>query len=109
MAELNGAQAKLRTPSRRAPYDAELRLGSKGSTWVAAAPSKPPPPRGNARVLTFGQYEGWTIDRLAQHDPDYLRWLSRHSSGLRYRTQIEQALAAVSPDKTINERVRGRR
>ena len=73
-----------------------------------ATHSKPPPPRGNARVLTFGRYEGWTIDDLARHDPDYLRWLRRHSSGLRYRTQIDKALATVSAEPTMSERVRGR-
>ena len=108
MAELNGAYAKLRTPARRALYDAERRLGSKGSTTDVGARSTAPPPPGNARVLTFGRYEGWTIDGLAHHDPDYLRWLSRHSSGLRYRTQIEKALATVSAEPTMGERVRGR-
>jgi len=29
---------------------------------------------------------------LARRDPDYLRWLARHSSGIRYRTAIEQVL-----------------
>ena len=108
MAELNGAYAKLRTPARRALYDAEARLVSKGSTTNAGARSNAPPPRGNARVLTFGRYEGWTIDDLARHDPDYLRWLTRHSSGLRYRSQIEKALASVSPGPSVSERVRGR-
>jgi len=107
MAELNGAYAKLRTPARRALYDAERKLGSKASTIVSARPNSPPPP-GNARVLNFGRYEGWTIDRLAHHDPDYLRWLRRHSSGLRYRTQIDKALATVSAEPTMRERVRGR-
>jgi curved DNA-binding protein CbpA len=108
MAELNGAYAKLRTPARRGLYDAERRLGSKVSTTSVRARPNPPAPAGNARVLTFGRYEGWTIDRLAHHDPEYLRWLSRHSSGLRYRTQIEKALAAVSAEPTMSERVRGR-
>jgi curved DNA-binding protein CbpA len=108
MAELNDAYAKLRTPTRRALYDAERKLGSQQSTIIAGTRTTPPPPRGNPRVLTFGRYEGWTIDRLAKHDPDYLRWLSRHSSGLRYRTQIERALASLSPEPTMSERLRGR-
>ena len=42
--------------------------------------------------LEFGRYEGWTLRDLARHDPDYLRWLSRHASGMQYRTQIYQIL-----------------
>ena len=34
---------------------------------------------------------------LAKHDPDYLRWLSRHSSGVRYRNLITQLL----PPETV--------
>jgi DnaJ-class molecular chaperone len=29
-----------------------------------------------------------TLRDLARQDPDYLLWLSRHSSGIRYRTEI---------------------
>ena len=32
---------------------------------------------------------------LARKDPDYLRWLSRHASGLRYRTEIYQILGRM--------------
>jgi hypothetical protein len=39
-------------------------------------------------VLEFGRYEGWKLKDLARHDPDYLIWLSRHSSGVRYRNLI---------------------
>jgi len=35
-------------------------------------------------VLDFGRYAGWSLGDLARHDPNYLRWLSRHSSGNRY-------------------------
>jgi hypothetical protein len=48
------------------------------------------------------------VDRLAKHDADYLRWLSRHSSGLRYKAEIEYALKTVSSEPTFSERLRGR-
>jgi hypothetical protein len=43
-------------------------------------------------MLDFGRYSGWTIEQVAQRDPDYLRWLARHSSGLRYRGEIARTL-----------------
>ena len=42
--------------------------------------------------LDFGRYTGWTLTELAAQDPDYLRWLSRHSSGIRYRRAILRLL-----------------
>lgn len=45
-------------------------------------------------VVDFGQYAGWRIADIADHDPRYLRWLSRHSSGHRYRAIIEQVLGS---------------
>jgi curved DNA-binding protein CbpA len=45
--------------------------------------------------LDFGRYAGWTLGELARQDPDYLRWLSRHSSGIRYRSGILRLLAEV--------------
>ena len=45
-------------------------------------------------TLNFGRYAGMTLKQVARQDPDYLRWLSRHSSGIRYRNAIE----AVLPD-----------
>ena len=47
---------------------------------------------GPGSALDFGRYEGWRLRELARRDPDYLRWLARHSSGIRYRTAIEQVL-----------------
>jgi curved DNA-binding protein CbpA len=109
MAELNLAYARLRTPERRALYDAERTITARDATIVAPATGPGiSPMRGGGSVLTFGRYEGWSIDRLAKHDPEYLRWLRRHSSGIRYRAEIEQALAQVSPEPTYSERTRGR-
>jgi DnaJ-class molecular chaperone len=110
MAELNDAFAKIRDPARRALYDAERQLTDHAATIVApAAGPGTSPMRGNGSVITFGRYEGWSIDRLAKHDPDYLRWLSRHSSGIRYKAEIEEALRSVNPEPTFSDRVRGAR
>jgi curved DNA-binding protein CbpA len=47
-------------------------------------------------LLDFGRYAGWSLRDLARQDPDYLRWLSRHSSGLRYRQEILRLLPDAS-------------
>lgn len=52
-------------------------------------------------VVDFGQYAGWRIAEIADHDPRYLRWLSRHSSGHRYRAAIA---AVLGPDPEIGRR-----
>jgi uncharacterized protein (DUF3820 family) len=43
-------------------------------------------------VLDFGRYSGWTLRDLVRQDPDYLRWLARHSSGFRYRSEIHELI-----------------
>jgi curved DNA-binding protein CbpA len=112
MAELNIAYAKVRTLELRELYDRERKVRHE-----PAAPVVPPyhPAGASARtddagpdVLDFGRYNGYTIRQLARHDPEYLRWLSRHSSGIRYRRQIEAALRDVA-GPTTSERVRTRR
>ena len=101
MAELDDAYASLRTPERRALYD-QQRIRREVMEAALATPYHPfaaqSPPGGDAAsgLVDFGRYQGWTIVQLAQHDPDYLRWLSRHSSGIRYRRQIEAALGKGS-------------
>ena len=45
--------------------------------------------------LDFGHYAGSTIEELASVDPDYLRWLERHPSGVRYRAEIHRVLGVV--------------
>ena len=46
-------------------------------------------------VLDFGHYAGRSIEELAESDPDYLRWLERHTSGVRYRAEIQRVLGVV--------------
>jgi hypothetical protein len=45
--------------------------------------------------LTFGRYAGWTLADVGRRDPDYLRWLSRHSSGMAFRTRITDILQGM--------------
>jgi hypothetical protein len=42
--------------------------------------------------LDFGHYAGCSIEELAETDPDYLRWLERHPSGVRYRSEIQRVM-----------------
>lgn len=113
MAELNDAYAKVRSEARRALYDEQRRLGAKAATIITPndrSGGSPPPndDDGGRGVIDFGRYRGWSIARLAKQDPDYLRWLARHSSGIRYRSEIERAFAAVPSGPTMSERMRGR-
>lgn len=100
MAELNAAYAVVREPARRAQFDRSQRQTTYyGSVTNGAkpSPSVPPPPRSDTvgTRLEFGRYAGWTLRDLARQDPDYLRWLSRHASGLRYRIEIYQILGRM--------------
>jgi len=106
MAELNRAYDQIKTPDARRRYDAAWAPG------VPVGPGRPSyggPPgtpgvgpiakRRMARaaeepggMIDFGRYAGWRIADLAVVDPDYLRWLSRHSTGVRYREAIARHL-----------------
>lgn len=90
MARINEAYAILRDPVRRKAYD-EQRL----------APASPPRPSHRdamgRMILDFGRYQGWALEEIARRDPDYLEWLKRHSSGPRYRHEIERVLASRVP------------
>jgi curved DNA-binding protein CbpA len=92
MAELNRAYAILRDEQGRAAHDRSRRVTIAGISVSAAtarpAAGTPPPASGHGSVLDFGRYSGWSLRDLARQDPDYLLWLSRHSSGIRYRTEI---------------------
>ena len=51
----------------------------------------------DATRVDFGHHSGRTIEELATLDPDYLRWLARHPSGVRYRAEIARVLASAIP------------
>jgi hypothetical protein len=51
----------------------------------------------DSSVLDFGHHAGRSIAELALDDPDYLRWLARHPSGVRYRAEIGRVLASAVP------------
>jgi curved DNA-binding protein CbpA len=92
MAELNRAYAILRDEQSRAAHDrararatiAGISVAHSSRNGAVPPPTAPSP----GSVLTFGRYAGWSLRDLARRDPDYLLWLSRHSSGIRYRTEI---------------------
>jgi curved DNA-binding protein CbpA len=106
MAELNRAYALIRSKDLRQVYD---RLRPPVSPPPQAVPVDAPveQPKRGSDVLDFGRYAGWSLRDLARHDPDYLRWLSRHSSGIRHRPRIDELLAAP-PTQTASERMRNR-
>ena len=98
MAELNRAYALLRDERSRAAYDRSRRTTIAGiSVAHSARPSSVAPPAMSSpgSVLSFGRYSGWSLRDLARRDPDYILWLSRHSSGIRYRTEIYSILRTM--------------
>jgi hypothetical protein len=46
--------------------------------------------------LDFGHYAGRSVEELADTDPDYLRWLEKHQSGVRYRAEIRRVLGTTA-------------
>jgi curved DNA-binding protein CbpA len=100
MSQLNEAYARVRDEEARKVFDRSRLRSSMGATSVtpSARPDAPVPPPRSASAgtrLEFGRYTGWTLRDLARRDPDYLRWLSRHVSGLRYRTEIYSILGRM--------------
>jgi curved DNA-binding protein CbpA len=100
MADLNWAWGILRHPESRARYDLDYR--SRPAIQVATPATGGPRTHGAQRPdltddgadqrLDFGRYVGWSLREVARHDLEYLRWLSRHASGARYRTAIGRLL-----------------
>jgi len=99
MEELNEAFAMVRDPAARAQFDrAQEHAGINFMVAVANSRKASAPPARSDKAgtrLEGGRYSGWTLRDLASHDPDYLRWLSRHTSGMRYRREIARILAAM--------------
>ena len=52
----------------------------------------------DASRLDFGHHAGRTLAELAIEDPDYLRWLARHPSGIRYRAEIARVMSSAVPN-----------
>lgn len=46
-------------------------------------------------VLDFGRFAGMSLRDIAKDDTEYLRWLTRHSSGIRFRSEIEKLLRSL--------------
>jgi curved DNA-binding protein CbpA len=93
MSELNAAYSKVRTPDLRQLYDRERKLQRHAQAPIQQGyQSQPVTEDPSKRQLDFGRYAGYTIAQIARQDPDYLRWLSRHSSGVRFRGAIEAEL-----------------
>jgi curved DNA-binding protein CbpA len=108
MAEINRAYALVRTPEQRLAYDRQrltpVGPGPAASTGPVVVPmsrfdasarreaTSGDAPSDGTPVLEFGRYAGWSLRALSRHDPDYLRWLMRHSSGVRYRNEISKLL-----------------
>jgi curved DNA-binding protein CbpA len=96
MLAVNRAFQQLGEPGRRRAYDAQrltLRpVGPGRPSLDVSGQATPPSSAGAAAVLDFGRYAGWRLEDLVRHDEDYVRWLARHSSGIRFRRVIKQLI-----------------
>jgi curved DNA-binding protein CbpA len=114
MAELNDAYAVLRDPAQRAVYDRERQPKAPVPSFlhdrVAAGPAaaRRPGTADATPIIDFGRYAGASLGEVARTDPDYLRWLKRHSSGIRYRRIIDDMLGPPVAPRPV-ERARRRR
>lgn len=119
--ELKRAYAILSDRGRRNAYDAEHapvafsigpvdgpdsepmrngglsgRIAARAGQIAAQAHDDSPP----ELRLNFGRYAGHTLEEIVHLDGEYLRWLSRHSSGLRYRNAIMRLLVQTEAPRT---------
>jgi curved DNA-binding protein CbpA len=111
MAELNWAYATLRDPDRRAatdqarepipvdPTPVGASLMERVREAAAAAVERDTENPANV-TLDFGRYAGMNLGQIAKIEPAYLEWLRRHSSGLRYRHQIDALLTGLYARRT---------
>jgi hypothetical protein len=108
MAELNWAYAVLREPGLRASFDNARvpipvatpsptagTLSERVAEVTEAAIGRDSDNPANT-TLDFGRFAGMTLRQIARVDPGYLEWLRRHSSGLRYRHQIDTVLGSMA-------------
>ena len=105
MIALNDAWAVLGNKHHRAAYDAASRSREPAPPVVVAGPGPsgferaPVPDRnramggGSGTILDFGRYAGWSVGKLADHDPDYLEWLERAPIGRHLAAEIGTLVA----------------
>jgi DnaJ-class molecular chaperone len=106
LAELKRAYALLTDAARRRAYDAEAERvaftveGPGHHSWTLAdrIAAKQADDNGAKIRIDFGRYAGRTLGELLRADPEYLRWLSRHSSGIRFRGPILRLLAELDAE-----------
>jgi hypothetical protein len=77
------------------PNDEQNAFRIEEDSSVPVGPGRSDATSFDPTVLAFGHYAGRSIEELAQADPDYLRWLERHPSGVRYRAEIRRVLGTV--------------
>ncbi|HEY7463139.1 MAG TPA: J domain-containing protein [Candidatus Limnocylindria bacterium] len=114
MADLNWAYAVLREPDLRASYDSSqvaieveppaadvtnATLRERVAVAADAAVERDTSNPANT-VIDFGRFAGMTLRQIARTDPTYLEWLRRHSSGIRYRAQIDAVLSAMAGSRS---------
>lgn len=99
MAELNRAYAVLSDPVVRSAYDRRRRaqaVNAQASLAVASAaagtPTTNPISTAGTSLIDHGRYAGWSVAKVAQHDPDFLEWFVRTPNGRRYHAEITRAL-----------------
>jgi curved DNA-binding protein CbpA len=118
LAELNRAYQTLRDRAARRAYDQErskelvpMGPGETGTDYIRLG-SGPLTERVQAGLnganvasitLEFGRYAGWTLGAIARQDPEYLEWLSRHSSGIRYRSAILRLLREQEEQRALHQ------
>jgi curved DNA-binding protein CbpA len=109
MADLNWAYAVLREPELRASYDGAqvnipvdepppttaATLRERVAEAAEAAIERDSSNPANT-TLDFGRFAGMTLRQIARIEPAYLEWLRRHSSGIRYRHQIDKVLGSMA-------------
>jgi len=117
LAELNRAYLTLRDRAARRAYDDErstelVAMGPGGNApdyqRLATGPLTERVQAGlngehvASLTIGFGRYAGWALGAIARQDPEYLRWLSRHSSGIRYRSAILRLLGEQEEQRALH-------
>jgi curved DNA-binding protein CbpA len=102
MVELNAAYEAVRTAERRELYDKQRNLATTAVPIVTpyATHKTTSDDGGGSNIIDFGRYTGYSLEKLKRVDPEYLRWLSRHSAGVRYRRRIQELLESEARTAT---------